>query len=43
MSSNNNKRRNSSRKCKRNSGQGKYNIIRITESERYDLQFIKGM
>ena len=33
----------SSRRCKRNSGQGKYDIIRITESTRHDLQFIKGI
>ena len=38
----NNNRRNS-RRCKRNSGQGKYDIIRITESVRHDLQFIKGI
>jgi len=37
----NNKR--SSRRCKRNSGLGKYNIIRITSSTRHDLQFIKGL
>ena len=42
MSSNNNKRRNS-RRCKRNSGQGKYDIIRITSSTRQGLQFIKGI
>jgi hypothetical protein len=36
----NNKR--SSRRCKRNSGLGKYDIIRITTSTRHDLQFIKG-
>ena|GEM_PF-1728941 len=41
MSSSNNKR--SSRRCKRNSGQGKYDIIHITSSTRYDLQFIKGI
>src|SRR5918995_966547 len=41
MSSSNNKR--SSRRCKRNSGQGKYDIIRITSSTRHDLQFIKGI
>ncbi len=41
MSSNNNKR--SSKRCKRNSGLGKYDIIRITESTRHDLQFIKGI
>jgi hypothetical protein len=42
VSSNNNKRRNS-RRCKRNSGQGKYDIIRITSSTRQGLQFIKGI
>jgi hypothetical protein len=42
MSSSNNKR-SSSKRCKRNSGQGKYDIIRITESTRHDLQFIKGI
>jgi hypothetical protein len=38
---NNNKR--SSRRCKRNSGLGKYDIIKITTSTRHDLQFIKGL
>ena len=33
----------SSRRCKRNSGLGKYDIIRITTSTRHDLQFIKGI
>jgi hypothetical protein len=32
----------SSRRCKRNSGQGKYEVIRINENVRYDLQLIKG-
>ena len=36
-----NKRR-SSRRCKRNSGQGKYEVIRISGNVRNDLQFIKG-
>ena len=36
-----NKRR-SSRRCKRNSGQGKYEVIRISGNVRHDLQFIKG-
>ena len=40
---NNNKQRRPSRRCKRNSGQGKYDIIRITSSTRHDLQFIKGL
>jgi hypothetical protein len=40
MSSNNYKR---SRRCKRNSGLGKYDIIRITSNTRHDLQFIKGI
>jgi hypothetical protein len=40
--SSNNKRR-SSRRCKRNSGLGKYDIIRITDTVRHDLQFIKGI
>ena len=43
MSSTNNNKRRSNRRCKRNSGQGKYEIIRITESTRHDLQFIKGI
>jgi len=42
MNSNNNKP-SSSRRCKRNSGLGKYDIIRITSSTRHDLQFIKGI
>jgi|ERR687898_1204023 hypothetical protein len=33
----------SSRRCKRKSGLGKYDIIRISESVRHDLQFIKGI
>jgi len=35
-------KRKSSRSCKRNSGQGKYEVIRINGSVRHDLQFIKG-
>ena len=35
-------KRPSSRRCKRNSGQGKYEVIRISGSVRHDLQFIKG-
>lgn len=42
MRSSSNKRR-SSRRCKRNSGNGKYDIIRIKGSVRNDLQFIKGI
>jgi hypothetical protein len=41
-SSSNNKKR-LSRRCKRGSGQGKYDIIRIKGSVRSDLQFIKGI
>ena len=33
----------SCRRCKRNSGLGKYEIIRISKSVRHDLQFIKGI
>ena len=40
-SSSNTKRR-TSRRCKRNSGQGKYEVIRISGSVRHNLQFIKG-
>jgi hypothetical protein len=43
MSNNNHNQRRHNRRCKRNSGQGKYDIIRITESVRHDLQFIKGI
>ena len=39
--SDSNKRR-SSRRCKRNSGQGKYEIIRISGNVIHDLEFIKG-
>jgi hypothetical protein len=42
MSSNSsNKKRSSSRRCKRESGQAKYDVIRIKGSVRNDLQFIK--
>ena len=41
-SSNNNKsKRRIIRKCKRGSGEAKTNVIRIKESVRSDLQFIK--
>jgi hypothetical protein len=43
-SSNNNKsKRRIIRKCKRGSGEAKTNVIRIKESVRSDLQFIKGI
>jgi hypothetical protein len=35
-------RRSSSRRCKRGSGQGKYEVIRISGNVRHDLQFING-
>ena|SRR5215207_7836523 len=40
-----NKKRSSSsgRRCKRGSGQAKYDVIRIKGSVRHDLQFIKGI
>jgi hypothetical protein len=41
-SSINNKSRRSSRRCKRNSGQGKYEVISISGNVRHDLQFING-
>lgn len=36
------KQRRSNRRCKRGSGQGKYEVIRISGNVRHDLQFIKG-
>ena len=42
MSSSSTTKRSNSRRCKRNSGQGKYEVIRISGSVRHDLQFIKG-
>ena len=43
-SSNNNKsKRRIIRKCKRGSGDAKTNVIRIKNSVRHDLQFIKGV
>src|SRR5688572_27380745 len=42
-SNNNNNKRRIIRKCKRGSGQAKTNVIRIKDSVRSDLQFIKGV
>jgi len=42
MSNSDIKSRRSSRRCKRGSGQGKYEVIRISGNVRHDLQFIKG-
>jgi hypothetical protein len=42
-SNSSNKKRSSSRRCKRGSGQAKYDVIRIKGSVRNDLQFIKGI
>ena len=41
--SNNNKERRIIRKCKRGSGEAKTNVIRVKDSVRSDLQFIKGV
>ena len=42
-SNNNNKQRRTIRTCKRGSGEAKTNVIRIKDSVRSDLQFIKGV